>query len=74
MLRYATYRTRVYTVLAAATGLQATCLPAAALASLPDYFRAGLSPTTPPTACLSLPASPSRAGCQKPTLLPIPNP
>jgi hypothetical protein len=44
MLRYATYRTQVYTVLAAATGLQATRLPAAALASLPDYFRAGISP------------------------------
>jgi hypothetical protein len=44
MLRYATYRTQVYTVLAAATGLQATRLPAAALASLPGYFRAGLSP------------------------------
>jgi hypothetical protein len=44
MQRYATYRTQVYTVLAAATGLEATRLPAPALASLPDYFRAGLTP------------------------------
>jgi hypothetical protein len=44
MLRYATYRTRVYTALAMATGIDPHRLPPAALSALPDHFRAGLSP------------------------------
>lgn len=43
MQRYAAYRARVFDRLSMATGLDARRLPPAALAMLPDFYRAGLA-------------------------------